>query len=310
MRRISLFLLLVCGCVAVVRDDAAVGRLRVTPQPVCTQPTRVEGEADVPLDLFLNLPVVVATVNGKRFTLLVDTGSQPNLMSPSLAERLDLPVSDAGELVLLGRSAPTRSACVDLLRIGSLSAHHARFLLSPGYSTKSVLGFTTARVDGVIGMSLLRHRCLTIDAPGRRVLLREPGHRHMPSGPQVHAVPLLMLDDGRPAVTVSLGDGPRRIFLLDTGTNMCVVRETAAVADGTLQQGTVRLLSLGVETPASLARFKTLTLGMLTFTNVEASVVGRGDRQLAPDIDGIVGMALLGTHRITLDPARAVMFVE
>lgn len=303
-------LVLACGCAATVSDREALRRLGERRGPPCPGLFSIEFAAQdsLPLAPFLNIPAVAATVGGRRCTLLLDTGSPYNLLAPDLVCELGLPVFGSKRLALLGSNEETLRTCVHDLRAGGLVCRHAPFLVSPGHIERSVLGLTLQRADGVLGMTFLEPLSVTIDL--RRGEVRFRDERRIARGPGVRAVPLVILDDGRPCAAAALGKGPPRLFLLDTGARRCVLPEETARALGLPDLGAASLLGLGVEARAAATRIPMLTLGSAVFSDVDAYVLPAFREKLGPRIEGVLGIDLFGGLAITIDVPGEMLVIE
>jgi hypothetical protein len=141
--------------------------------PDSSPPERVviEGRAEVPMVLDRGLPIVEVRVDGRGpFRFGIETGARLIAVTPALAESLDLPRAE-------GSHDP--AACrVDSLSIGAVRLEGLR-----------VTPLETARggIDGLLGLPAFEDLLLTLDYPGRRVVL-ERGALPEPDGREVLAI--------------------------------------------------------------------------------------------------------------------------
>jgi hypothetical protein len=147
---------------------------------------------------------------------LVDTGSSVTLISPGLARRMQVRESAANAPRV--RVAGADGAVSELPRatLRRLDLGEARFddvdvLL---YDCAALSAHLGVRVDGVLGFPLFREMQLTLDYPGRRVVLQRALDAPPPAGTVVP------FDDARktPLVTVRLGDRSL-VALIDSGSD-------------------------------------------------------------------------------------------
>lgn len=166
----------------------------------------------VPFTLFDNRILVDVTLDGEGpFAMIVDTGSGRLVISPSVAQRLDLPTRSAGAVTGAG-SGSSRLALTRVPSVG-LGALVYRELpadvidLSP---IRRAIGFP--RLDGVIGYSMLRDRRVGVDMDARRLTI-SAGPLSVPK--TAASVPFALRND---LINVAAAvDGVHGTFLVDTG---------------------------------------------------------------------------------------------
>jgi predicted aspartyl protease len=303
-------LLLACGCATTVSDRDTLRSLADRRAPPCPGTYAMEflAQDSLPLEPFMSIPAVAVDIGSRRSTLLIDTGSPYNLLSPEVIRELELPVFGRRRIALLGREEETFQTCAHELRAGGLLCRHVPCIVSPGHLERGFLGITLQRADGILGMTFLGPLCVTIDLRRNEVRLREDGRAV--AGHGVYTVPLVYLPDGRPCVNVTLGKGLRRLFLLDTGARRCVLREEDARALELPPLDRVSLLNLGVEVKGATTRLPRVALGGLELDDVDAYVLPDFAACFGNQFQGIVGIELFANLAITIDPARETLVIE
>ena len=305
-----LALLFVSGCVSVNRDHTAVTRLkdRAREQPgdydlLCLEPPeyRLDRETEVPMRLLFGLPTVSAETRERDFSFLIDTGSQFCLVRPGIVEELALPLPGRMRLSLLGKKSDSFTTCLPSLSVGKIECRRVPFVVSPGHLEKRFLGITVESVDGVLGMTFLRHFVTTLDFENGRAVFTPKSEFIHPEGEGVFTIPMTYLSDGRPCVAATLEDGNTYLFLVDTGARRCVVTAELARRLGFPDLGKVRLLSLGVQISATLTRLSSVSLGDITFSDVTAYVLPTIHGNVLERVDGLLGIDFLQGFTVTLD---------
>jgi predicted aspartyl protease len=165
-------------------------------------------------------PYVMVTVNGRGpFRFVIDTGTGAEaFVTPELAHELGLP--SAGEAVL---SDPSRlgGARVPVVLLDSVELAGVEFR-----DVKAIQHVVTGEAgtcQGMLGFRLFRDYLLTLDFPGRRVMLREGALS--PDGKK--AVLPFRMPDGVPIATLHV-DGRGVDAQLDSGGGGLTLPESLA----------------------------------------------------------------------------------
>lgn len=203
-------LLFLAGC-------SGGGFRSAAPQPGRT--TLPPAGVTLPAELIGNL--LVLEVPGDRSgprRFLVDTGSSVTLVTPEIARRSPgrgpvaagappLRVKGAeGSVVELPRASLRR------LELGAARFEDVDVVVHDCAAISAHLG---RRIDGVLGFPLFREVLLTLDYPGRRVILRPAG-----AGDRPEPGTALRFDDARKVPLVSVGIGGRSLMMLvDSGSD-------------------------------------------------------------------------------------------
>jgi hypothetical protein len=179
--------------------------------------TLSSNEVVVPARLAGNLLWVEASWEGAGpFRFLVDTGSSVTLVTPALAKRFPGRVLPAGPNPRL-RVRGAEGGAIDLpraslrrLELGGAAFEEIEVLLYDCAPLSTHLG---QPVDGVLGFPLFRELLLTLDYPGRRLILRPRALEALIPGLPVPA------DAARRTPLVTVGLGERSLLVLvDSGS--------------------------------------------------------------------------------------------
>lgn len=189
------------------------------------------------------VPVIEVRVNGVVKHFWLDTGSSISILSSSVATECAVnPVgSDTLELLTAVGRIPARPAIVRALRVGSIAfdvlpamivdTANLQLRATPGASEiglgrgsaevhrpgsvsgpPSALAPVSTRVDGILGIDIIRHLDLTIDDAQSQVIIRKPVQR-----PVDRTNPRNLFWFGVPIVTLLSERGIPLHFSLDTG---------------------------------------------------------------------------------------------
>lgn len=120
-------------------------------------------------------------------------------------------------------------------------------------------------------------------------------------------VPLRRLGSGALVVPVSLGEGPPRPFLLDTGASSSVVADDVADALRLPRGGYAALATVGRVGVMSRALVARAAVGGHTATNLTVLLTTRRALAVHGAVDGILGLDVLAGRAFTLDLRRARM---
>ena len=240
-----------------------LGVFLTTPAMAACERTRI---ADLPLRLIESYPIVPAIIAGRPVSLLLDTGAQGMLITPAIAEALQLPLAGMTRIFGTGGSQDVRVVRLPGLRLGGAAMPEQ---LSPVAPLPLVLAMDPP-LAGLLGASLLSRFDLELDVASARVTLWSQSGCPPPPGPtlrlevsrageaflpvQVNGLPLLAQLDTGSRSTILTAQSARRL-----GLGAPISANTAAGIDGErLPAGhaTVRL-ALGdlpaADTPITIA---------------------------------------------------------
>ncbi|MDQ6736096.1 MAG: aspartyl protease family protein [Gemmatimonadota bacterium] len=205
------------------RADSSAGRgaVELWARTLAATPPPVLSIADGPIVLPLRrsrvgTPIVRVTINGHAHEFWLDTGASMTVISADVAAEagVRLVAADSLSLGVIGGSIDARAAVIDSLQLGGFTAHgiatavvEAR-MLRLDYAVQNGEA-TPIRIDGVIGVDLLRWMDVVIDVPSGTISIARPKQRL--SGDRN------LFWVGFPVIRLISKDGQPLLFGLDTG---------------------------------------------------------------------------------------------
>ena len=260
-------------------------------------------------------PVIHATVNGKADVhLLLDSGSNRNLFSYTLARSLGIPTIAGLKPMTglgIGGTVDNYGALVPTLQIGSIGLQKTVAIIGPD---AQVLGVTRGSQVMLLGVNALRGLSyLTIDYVHGNVIFgaREA---YLPDDtlPFLTTAPLGWLGD-LPAVDITI-DGRNPVpCILDTGGDYgMLVPRLRAIELGYWKPGKKDPLSIpGGVGGASLAtsyQVREAKVGGATFTRTPARTVVIGPEAAGGQV--FLGNSVLRRYRVTFDFKHSMLWLE
>ena len=201
--------------------------------------TWVDGDASVTLPMVNAMDrgeshvIVEATLNDERpVPMMVDTGAEADVLTPSLVEKLQLPLFNTGRTPLMVRGIGGQqrafASALRTMRLGGVAIHNSLVVvLTEQYRNYPLGMFRGSAVDtGILGLnSLRRFRYMTIDWRRRTVTLSRQGDYQPDSKMLVGIVPFRVVGgklfvDGSSSFS---GVAVPISFALDTGSDDAVM---------------------------------------------------------------------------------------
>jgi hypothetical protein len=227
------------------------------------------------------------------YRFLIDTGSSVTLVTPALARRYPGWSAPSGARRVKGadgRIVELAEASLRRLELGGVRFDDVPVLVHDCAAVSAQLG---VRIDGVLGFPLFRELRLTLDYPGRRVVLQRAAAAEPLEGT------VLRFEDGGKVPLVPLKLGGRTLAaLIDSGSDLAISLNPVGLepkfAFGPVPGGTV----------ATLAGDRTQRVGRL------AETLALGDRSFPrPVVDltdelTAIGAGVLRYFAVTFDPAN------
>jgi hypothetical protein len=210
--------LLGTGCqTAVPSGEDQESTVYLSPLPVVgdqaePRPTRVE----FPMKLIGGLVVVQAQDESGPWNFLIDTGSSATLVSPEFAirRRSRRANPDPGTVWLrdaAGVAIPVESVFLDKVDFGPAHFSNVRALV---YDCSVISDHLGIRIDGVLGFNLFADARLTLDYPGRRIVMSQLDD----NSPLRGDVLPFTKQNGVPFIDARIGDQPI-LALIDSGSD-------------------------------------------------------------------------------------------
>ena len=198
-------------------DESNQSTIYLSPLPVVAQPQReTPTSAEFPMKLIGGLVVVQADDEAGPWNFLIDTGSSATLVSPEFAIRRRSRQSNPGAPTVwlrdaTGQAVPVDSVLLDKVDFGPAHFRNVRALV---FDCRVISDHLGLKIDGVLGFNLFADARLTLDYPGRRIVMSELGDEEPLRG---CAIPIT-IQNGVPFFEASLGDSPL-LTLVDSGSD-------------------------------------------------------------------------------------------
>jgi hypothetical protein len=260
-------------------------------------------------------PVILATVNGKTdVRLLLDSGSNRNLFSYTLARSLGIPTIAGLKTMTgygIGGAVDNYGALVPTIQIGSVGLRKTVAIIGPD---AQVLGVTRGSQVMLLGVNALRGLSyLTIDNLHGNVIFGARDE-YLPDDtlPFMTTAPLHWLGD-LPAVDVSIDGRNPVTCILDTGGDYgMLIPRLRAIELGYWKPGKKDPLSIpGGVGGASLAtsyQIRQAKVGDATFTRIPARTVVIGPEAAGGQV--FLGNGELRRYRVTFDFKHQTLWLE
>jgi hypothetical protein len=134
-------------------------------------------QISIPAQLVANYLIISSKWDKKGpYNFLIDTGSSITLVSPSLARQYGRKPSPEVSAEISVRSADGEATLLPATSLKNIILGEASFENVPAliYDCSSLSVHLGMRVDGILGFPLFKELVLTLDYPGRKVLLSKP----------------------------------------------------------------------------------------------------------------------------------------
>lgn len=196
--------------IRMARYDWLPDRTRLSfSRPAPPRDTNLTGSATLPLE-GESFAVVPATINGRQFDFILDTGGH-NIVTPEVAAELGLTSEGSGSS---GGSGPGRAATSDTriaeLKLGSAVMTNQHFtVLDLGNAVKRK---NKPPMAGILGLEIFERMAVTVDEPHNRLTIAPFAAVGRCEGDRVP----LLFDDDQPAVRGTI-DGISAQVGIDVG---------------------------------------------------------------------------------------------
>lgn len=266
-------------------------------------------------------PIVQVKINGtETAAFLLDTGATFSILSHEIAKRLNLKLEpsilDNGK-PFFWKGRQSSSAQFATLKIANYTIHSnfsfrllddQNFMLYPSASSDE------PHYDGIVGVNLLQHFAVLLDAPQHRLGLCVPGNLSMQQIAQVglaqpYVVPITKRKNGQWFVVAQLtnnGTTENEELELDTGSTFTEVSDTTAqnlhlkILEG---DRTTNMYTNNAMMGASSV--DTLKIGNLTLLGSAVEVSPVSERQ-----PPLLGMNILSGYRVLMDFPGGKMYLQ
>ncbi|GAN77341.1 retroviral-like aspartic protease family protein [Acidisphaera rubrifaciens] len=256
---------------------------------------------------------VPAAIEDKPVTMLIDTGSDTTLVTPSAVRTLGLGRDPHASTTINGNdgSVTSRNALLQSFGVGGMEMLDQSYAVAP----LPTLGLAGYQAAGLIGADWLSQFDVDLDVPGRRLTLYRAqgcGDDHVP-WPGAHvSVPAFRAGRDRVIVDATL-DGTRLHAMIDSGANQSLVSRAAAARAGVTvarmdHDPRARTSGMGgVVDETRVHRFATLDVGGVVWRD-PALVVGALSASTGADM--LLGLDWLRSHEIWIDYRDRRVFIR
>jgi len=170
----------------------------------------------IPFEMRIGVPIVTATVNGKKGNFLFDTGA-PNVISVDFAEQLNLnerlknKITDSGGHIVNDQSYIS----IDSIQLGGVN-----FLSTGGVvmDLKSSRIFRCLDIDGIIGANLMRQAAWKIDYEDETISFSSHIDTFQVDSTFM-AIAFIQRMQGTPMVDMTVNGVEVKKMIFDTGSN-------------------------------------------------------------------------------------------
>jgi predicted aspartyl protease len=289
----------------------ALAAVAASGNPAAAEECVAPQTAELSVRVLREVPLIEVAIDGKRATLLLDTGAQETVLDPAAAARLGL----AGHyeyprrIGALGGGIGSGEAATQSFAAGRLDVPGFRVMVGK----VSLPALEGTRPDGLLGADFLAHFAVDLNLPSGRISLYRPAClAAQPAWPPPFATIAAnrSLHD-RLFFPVEL-DGRRLYAFIDTGAQRSVIDREAALKLGLtaadLARGPAAMLrgAGAAIVAAPLHRFARLQVGPVVVADPVLSVAPLG----LVDADIILGEDFIEPRRFWLSYAPPQLFIK
>lgn len=256
---------------------------------------------------------VPAAIDDKPVTMLIDTGSDTTIVTPSAVQALGLSRDPHARTTINGNDGrvTTQNALLQSFGIGGMEMLDQSYAVAP-LPSLNLAGYQAA---GLIGADWLSQFDIDLDVPRRRLTLYRVqgcGDDHVP-WPDAHvSLPAFRAGRGRMAVDATL-DGVSIHALIDSGANQSLVSQAAAARAGVTAAQMVhdqrgRTSGMGGTVDETHAhRFASLDVGGVVSHDPTVVV---GPLSASTGVDMLLGLDWLRRHEVWIDYRDRRVFIR
>lgn len=264
---------------------------------VSSSDSRTAAVAAIPFRLCNgNLVVVKATIGTIRnMNMILDTGTNPSAISKEIASKLKL-TGESESLETLNGTIRAQKLTLHDIQLGPFHVASLRVLVQDFATMERSLGMS---IGGIVGLDVLGAGSFTIDYERRTVTFGSASALR-------NSVPLASVEPF-PVVLATL-NGQEVRLLLDSGTwELLAFRGRLHIAPEQVRLDPAS----SVTTTGGSAQLSWLRTNVsLGQSDLGMHKVAIADSDADPDLDGLLGFAGMGFHRVAFDFERRVFSWE
>jgi predicted aspartyl protease len=253
-------------------------------------------------------------LNGRTAHLLVDTGAVFSCVD--LAKERSFGFRPEKGMVAMVNGRKYGAARIDSLGIGPVEMRNLKVALINASEYETRRGSDEVRVDGILGLDVLRLGHAVLDCRQPRLFWKA-----IPSAPNLMAATLraagwtavkLELKDNLYFANGTVNETPAR-FVVDTGAFVTLVDRNFAARAGLKADG-LRLRTKGIhheDTQSRVAHPTTLAIGGLRLRNYPVAISALRKPGLLDDtVSGLLGADVLGRNLGVIDCEQHVLYLK
>ena len=277
--------------------------MTVKPEMIATQaPKQIKFRLAGGAQPLIILPV---KVNGRGpFDFILDTGAGTSLLSPDLAQQLNIKLIGSKEGQTAGGKVSVSLARVDSFAVGETKIDD----IDVGIVDLSQIGKAIgAKIDGDLGYNFFKHFRITIDYRKSEIRFDDPKRieRFGTSGAKTE-VAMRLASPAKPLILVDTyinGRGPFQ-FAVDTGTSTTAITPELAKELGIAGTPVGPVTTGGAHVAATAGMLKTFQVAGAKIDNVQVVVAdffAMLSEVVGSKLDGIVGYNFLRNYKVVID---------
>jgi predicted aspartyl protease len=250
---------------------------------------------------------VPASVNNDGpHEFILDTGAGISLLTPELAERVGVTITESTEGMGAGGKLPISLGVVESLAVGQARAERVQVAVtSELHRIGAVIG---ASVDGNVGYSYLKDFRLTLDYQKLTLqLIRVEQRTNVDDSSSAHArIKFKLAHPSKPLILIPtfVNDEGPFIFALDTGASSTVLSSEVAQMLGIESTGIPQMTGAGGAMQGSRGVVRSLAVGNARLENLAvatADFLTMLSQIIKTKLDGIIGYNFLKEFKVTID---------
>jgi hypothetical protein len=161
--------------------------------------------------------------DGKTYRFIIDTGSTATLVSPDLAKKFAMKERHgAPRRKVHVRSASGGEVDLEAVTLRQLNLGEAKFERVPAliFDFTDLSGHLGVPIDGIVGFPVFRNTLLTMDYPGRKLVIESYPDFTQPTPPPLpHSSTIAFNnEDGTPLIPIQMGN-ESFVVLIDSGND-------------------------------------------------------------------------------------------
>ena len=243
-------------------------------------------------------------VNGRGpFEFILDTGAGTSLLTPAVAQQLNLELAGSKQGQTAGGPVSVSLAHVESLRVGEMEVENVDVGIVDLAPIARAVG---ANIDGDLGYNFLKDFRVTIDYRDCELVLADPKRIETLGRATRTEVPIRLANAAKPLILVDVhvnSRGPFQ-FAIDTGTSTTALDTQLAENLGLTTAPVTPITTGGAPLEVSAATLPSFQLGGAKIDNMPVIVGGLLEMLssvVGTKLDGIIGYNFLRNYKVVID---------